>query len=95
MPVDQKGQTKGCSVDEVSADILFASPHTDYDFSKIAIGSEVFKDHYTIDVAVERDSIDLAELGEELIFDFRVINMNHNDWSKFYDTGKIAYKIIK
>ena len=95
MPVDQKGQTKGCSVDEVSADILFASPHTDYDFSKIAVKSEVFGDHYTIDVAVERDSIDLAELPDELIFDFRVINMNHNDWSKFYDTGKIAYKIIK
>ncbi len=95
MPVDQKGQTKGCSVDEVSANILFASPHTDYDFSKIAVKSDVFKDHYTIDVAVERDSIGLAEFGEDIIFDFRVINMNHNDWSKFYDTGKIAYKIIK
>ncbi len=95
MPVDQAGQTSGCSVDEVAADILFDSPHTDYDFSKISAKSEVFDDRYTIDVAIDRDSIDMSEIGDSIIANIRVINMNHNDWSKYYDTGKISYKIIK
>ncbi len=95
MPVDQAGQTKGCSVSEVSSGILFEDVYTDYDFSKISVKSEVFADRYTIDVAIDRDSIRLGTMPKEIVADLRVINMNHNDWPKQYDTGKIAYKIIK
>ncbi len=95
MPVDQAGQTKGCKVTETASGILFASPYTDYDFSKISAKSEVFDDRYTIDVAIDRDSIDMADMTDNIIASFRVINMNHNDWSKFYDTAKVEYKVIK
>ncbi len=95
MPADPLGRAEGRSVNEVCENILFASPYTDYDFSKISIDSAIFDDSYTIDVAIDRDSIDLVETPDELIIDIRVINMDHIDWPKFYDTGKTAYKIIK
>ena len=95
MPADPLGRAEGRSVDEVCENILFASPHTDYDFSKILIDSAIFDDYYTIDVAIDRDSIGLEETPDELIIDIRVINMDTIDWPKFYDTGKTIYKIIK
>ncbi len=94
-PVDQAGQTSGCAVNEVSSGILFATPYTDYDFSQISVQSKVFETYYVLEVAVRRNSIGLAQMPEEIVADIRVINMNHTDWPKFYDTGKIAYKIIK
>lgn len=30
-----------------------------------------------------------------LIMDIRVINMNDDDWPRFYDTGKSIWKLIK
>ncbi len=95
MPVDQAGQTSGCKVTETAKNILFATPYTDYDFSKISAKSEVFEDRYTIDVAIDRDSINMSDLKDNMIINFRIINMDHKDWSKFYDTGKIEYKILK
>lgn len=95
MPADPLGRAEGRSVDEVCENILFASPHTDYDFSKIAIDSAIYDENYTIDVAIDRDSIGLEQTPDEIIVDIRVINMDHIDWPKFYDTGKMVYKIIK
>ena len=95
MPADPLGRAEGRSVDEVCENILFASPHTDYDFSKISIDSAIYDENYTIDVAIDRDSVGLDADLDELIAEIRVINMDQIDWPKFYDTGKVVYKIIK
>lgn len=94
-PVDQAGNPKGCAVDEVSSNILFATPYTDYDFSKISVKADVYDEGYTLDIAICKDSIGYETVPDAPIIDIRVINMNDDDWSKFYDTGKREYALLK
>lgn len=94
VPADQAGRDEGCYVNEVNAGIKFASPFTDYDFKNIKVKSQIFNDRYTVDVEIDRKSIELWNGAKEVIMDIRIIDMNHDDWSRFYDTGKTVYKII-
>ena len=95
VPADQAGRASGCYVNEVSAGIKFAEPYTDYDFSKMRISSEIFEDRYIINAEIDRASVGLWNDTDKIVMDIRVINMNHDDWPRFYDTGKTVYKISK
>lgn len=95
MPADQTGNPQGCSVKEVSANILFQSPYTDYDFSRIEVSSAIFEDRYTLNVKIGLDSLGLSEPPQTLVADIRVLNMDHDDWTKMYDTGKIPYTVVR
>ena len=94
VPADQAGREEGVYVNEVSANVKFDYPYTDYDFGKLRAVSKIYDDRYTIDVEIDRGSIELWNGINELIMDLRVIDMNHDDWPRFYDTGKARYKIL-
>ena len=73
----------------------FAYPYTDYDMKNISVSSEIFKDRYIINVKIKKSSIKMFAGKNSLIMDIRVINMNDDDWPRFYDTGKSIWKLIK
>ena len=95
VPADQAGRACGCYVNEVSAGVKFAYPYTDYDMKNISVSSEIFKDRYIINVKIKKSSIEMFAGKNSLIMDIRVINMNDDDWPRFYDTGKSIWKLIK
>ena len=92
MPADQAGRAEWASIKECAKQIHFAKPYTDYDFKECEIHSEIFEDRYTIDAKFTLKSLGLED-AKEVIMDLRVVNMDEDDWSKFYDTGKIRYSV--
>lgn len=93
MPVDQTGRTEGASVDEIAGDVLFDEKYSDYNIENVSLKSCVYSGGYTLDLKIRRDSVELADSIERIIVDIRVINMNHNDWPRLYDTGKTVYTV--
>lgn len=93
MPVDQVGRTEGASVDEIAGDILFAENYSDYNIENVSVKSCVYSGGYTLDLKIKRDSIELSDGIKQIVADIRVIDMNHNDWPRLYDTGKIVYTV--
>ena len=95
MPLDQAGRTEGASVDEIAGDVLFDEKYSDYNIENASVKANVYDGGYTLDLKIKLASIELSDDVEQIIADIRVIDMNHNDWPKLYDTGKIAYVILK
>lgn len=95
VPVDPVGRTLGARIDEIAGDIAYAPNYSDYDISNASVKSELIDGGYRLEISVRRDSIELCGDVNEIIADIRVINMNHNDWPRIYDTGKIAYTVEK
>ena len=94
LPVDQAGHTEGASIKEIAGGVLFAENYSNYDISNASVKSEIYDGGYTLDIMIKRQSIDMILDPKEIIADIRVIDMNHNDWPRFYDTGKVAYSVI-
>ena len=93
MPVDALGRVNA-SVKEVAGGILFAKPYTDFDFENgIQVSSELFDWGYRINAVLSRSSLELDESLKTMVLGLRVINMDHSDWSRSYDTGKIEFAV--
>ena len=93
VPTDPFGRPENCYLNEVSSGVYYAEEYTDYDFSKINLSATVDENGYTLTAKIDRTSIDMEQLPEQIIADIRVLDMNNDDWPRFFDTGKICYSV--
>ncbi|MDR1891673.1 MAG: hypothetical protein LBQ48_01490, partial [Oscillospiraceae bacterium] len=95
VPANAAGNPEGAYLNEIRDGILFAKPFTDYDFSKISLRSEIFPDKYILTFAIDRQSVGIPPGAQSVTLYVRVLDMNHDDWTRMYDTGKTVYHIAQ